>query len=136
MDLVGIEKLSFREIAKNLDVVSSAPYNHFNSKNELLNELIKIGTRTRKRTGKPSSLDTISEEGDVDSEELSTLALTPKQRDTIVRESLGMGTGISSHMSAGKRKRKTRKRKRRRTKKKRRRKKRKTKKRRKSKRRR
>ena len=97
---------------------------------------IKIGKRTRKRTGKPSSLDTISEEGDVDSEELSTLALTPKQRDTIVRESLGMGTGISSHMSAGKRKRKTRKRKRRRTKKKRRRKKRKTKKRRKSKRRR
>ena len=97
---------------------------------------IKIGKQSRKRRGKPSSLDTISEEGDVDSEELSTLALTPKQRDTIVRESLGMGTGISSHMSAGKRKRKTRKRKRRRTKKKRRRKKRKTKKRRKSKRRR
>lgn len=46
LDLVGIERLSFREIAKNLDVVSSAPYNHFNSKNELLNELIKIGTRT------------------------------------------------------------------------------------------
>ena len=40
---VGPEKLSFREVAKNLKVVSSAPYNHFNSKKELYSELIKIG---------------------------------------------------------------------------------------------
>ena len=68
---------------------------------------IKIGKRTRKRRGKPSSLDTISEEGDVDSEteELSTLALTPKQRNELVQQSLNIGPGISSHMSAGKRKR-------------------------------
>ncbi len=68
---------------------------------------IKIGKQTRKRRGKPSSLDTISEEGDVDSEteELSTLALTPKQRNELVQQSLNIGPGISSHMSAGKRKR-------------------------------
>ena len=93
---------------------------------------IKIGNRTRRRIDKPSILGSISEEGDVDSEseDLSTLALTPKQRDELVRQSLGIRPGIRSHMSAGKRKRKTRKRKRRHTKKKRRRKKRKTRKRR------
>ena len=52
---------------------------------------------------------------------LSTNALTPKQRNELVQQSLNIGPGISSHMSAGKRKRKTRKRKRRHTKKKRRR---------------
>ena len=46
LDKVGLEKLSFREIAKNLEVVSSAPYNHFKSKDELLSELISIGTKS------------------------------------------------------------------------------------------
>ena len=32
LNLVGAENLSFREIAKKLGVVSSAPYNHFKSK--------------------------------------------------------------------------------------------------------
>ena len=45
LNLVGAEKLSFRAIAKNLGVVSSAPYNHFSSKTELFNELINIGTK-------------------------------------------------------------------------------------------
>ena len=39
LNLVGAEKLSFRAIAKNLGVVSSAPYNHFASKSELFNRL-------------------------------------------------------------------------------------------------
>ena len=46
LNLVGAEKLSFRTIAKNLGVVSSAPYNHFKSKNQLFKELINIGTDT------------------------------------------------------------------------------------------
>ena len=45
LNLVGAEKLSFRAIAKNLEVVSSAPYNHFSSKKDLLNELINLGTK-------------------------------------------------------------------------------------------
>ena len=44
LNLVGADKLSFRTIAKNLGVVSSAPYNHFKSKNQLFKELINIGT--------------------------------------------------------------------------------------------
>ncbi len=46
LNLVGSDKLSFRTIAKNLGVVSSAPYNHFTSKNQLLRDLINIGTKT------------------------------------------------------------------------------------------
>ena len=46
LNLVGADKLSFRTIAKNLGVVSSAPYNHFESKNQLFKELINIGTET------------------------------------------------------------------------------------------
>ncbi len=46
LNLVGADKLSFRTIAKNLGVVSSAPYNHFKSKNQLFKELINIGTDT------------------------------------------------------------------------------------------
>jgi AcrR family transcriptional regulator len=46
LNLVGSDKLSFRTIAKNLGVVSSAPYNHFKSKNQLFKELINIGTDT------------------------------------------------------------------------------------------
>ena len=45
LNLVGAEKLSFRAIAKNLEVVSSAPYNHFSSKKDLLNELVNFGTK-------------------------------------------------------------------------------------------
>ena len=45
LNLVGAEKLSFRAIAKNIGVVSSAPYNHFSSKSELFKELINIGTK-------------------------------------------------------------------------------------------
>ena len=44
LNLVGADKLSFRTIAKKLGVVSSAPYNHFKSKNQLFKELINIGT--------------------------------------------------------------------------------------------
>ena len=44
--LVGVEKFSFRTIAKNLGVVSSAPYNHFVNKEELFKELISIGTKS------------------------------------------------------------------------------------------
>ena len=44
LNLVGADELSFRTIAKNLGVVSSAPYNHFNSKRQLFNHLINIGT--------------------------------------------------------------------------------------------
>ncbi len=44
LNLLGSDNISFRTIAKNLGVVSSAPYNHFSSKAELLKELIKIGT--------------------------------------------------------------------------------------------
>lgn len=44
--LVGVEKFSFRTIAKNLGVVSSAPYNHFVNKKELFKELISIGTKS------------------------------------------------------------------------------------------
>ena len=43
LNLVGAENLSFREIAKKLGVVSSAPYNHFKSKRQLYKELINIG---------------------------------------------------------------------------------------------
>ena len=43
LNLVGAENLSFREIAKKLGVVSSAPYNHFKSKSQLYKELINIG---------------------------------------------------------------------------------------------
>ena len=90
---------------------------------------IKIGKRQKKRVSKPSSLGSISEEGGETKEELSTRALTPKQRIALVQNSLGQGQQKNTHMSAGKRKRKTRKRrKRRRTKRKRRRNKRKTKK--------
>ena len=39
LNLVGSDKLSFRTIAKNLGVVSSAPYNHFTSKNQLLKDI-------------------------------------------------------------------------------------------------
>ena len=46
LSLVGSDKLSFRTIAKNLGVVSSAPYNHFTSKNQLFRDLINIGTKT------------------------------------------------------------------------------------------
>ena len=46
LNLVGSDKLSFRTIAKNLGVVSSAPYNHFTSKNQLFRDLINIGTKT------------------------------------------------------------------------------------------
>ena len=46
LNLVGADKLSFRTIAKNLGVVSSAPYNHFASKNQLFRDLINIGTKT------------------------------------------------------------------------------------------
>ena len=46
LNLVGFDKLSFRTIAKNLGVVSSAPYNHFTSKNQLFRDLINIGTKT------------------------------------------------------------------------------------------
>tara|TARA_B100000029_G_scaffold511903_1_gene607138 strand:- start:1003 stop:1593 length:591 start_codon:yes stop_codon:yes gene_type:complete len=45
LNLVGAEKLSFRAIAKNLGVVSSAPYNHFSSKSEIFTELINIGAK-------------------------------------------------------------------------------------------
>uniref|UniRef100_A0A6C0KAV5 Uncharacterized protein n=1 Tax=viral metagenome TaxID=1070528 RepID=A0A6C0KAV5_9ZZZZ len=85
---------------------------------------IQIGKLTRKKVGKRTSLASISEEGDVDSEseELSTNALTAEQRRLLTLEALNLG----KDMSAGKRKRKTRKRKRRRTKKKRRRKRRKS----------
>ena len=44
LSLVGADNLSFRTIAKNLGVVSSAPYNHFTNKNQLFRDLIKIGT--------------------------------------------------------------------------------------------
>ena len=44
LNLVGADKLSFRTIAKNLGVVSSAPYNHFASKSHLFSYLINIGT--------------------------------------------------------------------------------------------
>ena len=44
LNLVGADKLSFRNIAKNLGVVSSAPYNHFANKTELFRDLINIGT--------------------------------------------------------------------------------------------
>ena len=44
LSLVGADNLSFRTIAKNLGVVSSAPYNHFSNKNQLFRDLIKIGT--------------------------------------------------------------------------------------------
>tara|TARA_B100001057_G_scaffold210876_1_gene211371 strand:- start:31 stop:822 length:792 start_codon:yes stop_codon:yes gene_type:complete len=82
---------------------------------------IKIGKRQKKRVSKPSSLGSISEEGGETKEELSTRALTPKQRIALVQNSLGQGQKKNTHMSAGKRKRKTRKRRRRCTKKKRRR---------------
>ena len=45
LNLVGAENLSFREIAKKLGVVSSAPYNHFKSKKQLYKELINIGIK-------------------------------------------------------------------------------------------
>ena len=45
LKLVGADELSFRTIAKNLGVVSSAPYNHFNSKRQLFSHLINIGTK-------------------------------------------------------------------------------------------
>ena len=45
LNLVGSENLSFREIAKKLGVVSSAPYNHFKSKKQLYKELINIGIK-------------------------------------------------------------------------------------------
>ena len=44
LSLVGQIILVFRTIAKNLGVVSSAPYNHFTNKNQLFRDLIKIGT--------------------------------------------------------------------------------------------
>ncbi|MEC8099713.1 MAG: TetR/AcrR family transcriptional regulator [Pseudomonadota bacterium] len=45
LHMVGADKLSFRTIARNIGVVSSAPYNHFSSKKELFRELINIGSR-------------------------------------------------------------------------------------------
>ncbi len=39
----GSENISFRSIARVIGVASSAPYNHFSSKEKLLNELINIG---------------------------------------------------------------------------------------------
>ena len=39
----SFEKISFRSIARNIGVASSAPYNHFESKEKLLTELIQIG---------------------------------------------------------------------------------------------
>ena len=90
--------------------------------------------QTKEKSSKPSSLGSISEEGN-DGEELSTNALTPQQQQRLALQSIGQSLSVNNR-GAGKRKRKTRKRKRRRTKKKRRRNKRKTKKRRKSRRRR
>mgnify|MGYP001254287257 CR=1 FL=1 len=45
LHMVGADKLSFGTIARNIGVVSSAPYNHFSSKKELFRELINIGSR-------------------------------------------------------------------------------------------
>ena len=45
LNLVGADNLSFRTIAKNIGVVSSAPYNHFKSKKQLFKNLISIGTK-------------------------------------------------------------------------------------------
>ena len=39
----SFENISFRSIARNIGVASSAPYNHFESKEKLLIELIQIG---------------------------------------------------------------------------------------------
>ena len=37
------KNFSFRNISRNIGVVSSAPYNHFKDKKDLLNELIIVG---------------------------------------------------------------------------------------------
>jgi len=43
LKLNGHCKLSFRLISRNIGVVSSAPYNHFKNKEELLQEIILVG---------------------------------------------------------------------------------------------
>ena len=41
--LQSIKELSFRQISRNIGVVSSAPYNHFKNKEYLLEEIIAVG---------------------------------------------------------------------------------------------
>ena len=41
----SIKELSFRQISRNIGVVSSAPYNHFKNKEHLLQEIIKVGQK-------------------------------------------------------------------------------------------
>ncbi|MDC3024420.1 TetR/AcrR family transcriptional regulator [Alphaproteobacteria bacterium] len=56
LNLVGADNLSFRTIAKNVGVVSSAPYNHFKSKKQLFKNLISIGTKLLLKKMKEESL--------------------------------------------------------------------------------
>jgi AcrR family transcriptional regulator len=41
--LQSTKELSFRQISRNIGVVSSAPYNHFKNKEHLLEEIIAVG---------------------------------------------------------------------------------------------
>ena len=43
LNLKDENKFSFRNISKNIGVVSSAPYNHFKDKEHLIKELISVG---------------------------------------------------------------------------------------------
>ncbi len=40
-----VNQFSFRHISRNIGVVSSAPYNHFKDKKQLLKELTKVGSQ-------------------------------------------------------------------------------------------
>ena len=45
LNFKSFDEISFRSIARNIGVVSSAPYNHFKDKKHLIREIIFLGEK-------------------------------------------------------------------------------------------